>query len=45
MWGFLVDKVAMTLTSVRVLRFPLPIVIPPNAPFIKHGLYAEEFTA
>jgi hypothetical protein len=30
--GFVVDKVALGQVFFRVLRFPLPILIPPTAP-------------
>jgi hypothetical protein len=34
MWDFVVDKVALGAGFLRVLRFPLPIFIPPIAPKI-----------
>jgi hypothetical protein len=34
MWNFVVDKVALGAGFLRVLRFPLPIYIPPIAPKI-----------
>jgi hypothetical protein len=35
--GFVVDKVALGQVSLLVLRFPLPIFIPPTAPHSSSG--------